>query len=308
VASYNVLNLASPQAGGASDPNRDQRALLAYQIVNGLGSPDVIALQEIQDNNGTDGGTGNTETDATVTLQALVDAISSAGGPRYEFFDVAPEPNSSGGIPGGNIRNAFLYNPDRVELESFISLIPEVLLAVGADPDSFLDTRNPLAATFAFEGKTFTVINNHLSSRFGSTPIFGGPQLFIQAAEVDRENQVDALNRYVDFLLEVDKNARVIVAGDLNTFEFTNDLTEILPGKLDGPAIMKNLLSELKDDNRYTFIFDGNSQVLDHMFATRSLLEGAKFDIVHVNVDFSRLVNDIVASDHEPIIGLFELR
>jgi predicted extracellular nuclease len=299
VASYNVLNL-SPLAG---DDN--QRAKLANQIVNNLGSPDVIALQEIQDNNGTvDDGT----TDATQTLQAFVDAIDYAGGPEYAFFDVAPVDGSSGGVPGGNIRNAFLYNPDRVELDGFVSLTPDVLLAVGADPDAFLGTRNPLAATFTFDRRSFTVINNHLSSRFGSTPIFGGPQPFVQAAEEDREAQVGALNDYVDYLLDDDKNARVIVTGDFNTFEFTDDLTEILPGTQDGKAILKSLLTEVEDDNRYTFIFDGNSQVLDHMFATRSLLEGASFDIAHVNVDFSRLRLDTVASDHEPLVGLFDLR
>jgi hypothetical protein len=44
------------------------------------------------------------------------------------------------------------------------------------------------------------------------------------------------------------------------------------------------------------------------MFATRSLLEKASFDIVHLNVDFSRLRLDTVASDHEPLVGLFDLR
>ncbi|UCG26454.1 MAG: endonuclease/exonuclease/phosphatase family protein [Chloroflexota bacterium] len=324
VASYNVLNLTSPRAGqevGRPDPDAAQRAKLAEQIVNNLGSPDVIALQEIQDNNGSvadydppfdeddpDNPGNDGTTDATMTLQALVDAIAEAGGPDYDFFDVAPEDGSSGGVPGGNIRNAFLYNSSRVELDGYIALTTTNWVDVGADPDAFLGTRDPLAATFVFDGQPFTVINNHLSSRFGSTPIFGGPQPFFQAAEVDREAQVDALNKYVDSLLAEDKDARVIVLGDFNTFEFTNDLTEILPGAINGEkGIMKNLLSEVEDDNRYTFIFDGNSQVLDHMFATRSLLEGASYDIVHVNVDFARMRLSVTASDHEPLVGLFEL-
>jgi predicted extracellular nuclease len=310
VASYNVLNLAGPAAGGGSDPDAAQRAKLAEQIVNNLGSPDVIALQEIQDNNGTDGGPGNTETDATQTLQALVDAIVAAGGPSYNFFDVAPDPpNSGGGVPGGNIRNAFLYNPGRVSLESFVSLTSDVLEAIGvSNPYAFEGSRKPLVGTFTFNGEEFMVVNNHLSSRSGSSPIFGGPQLFFQAAEDEREAQVGALNDYVDYLLGMDKDARVIVLGDFNTFEATDDLTVILPGTEDGKAIMKSLLNEIEDDNRYSFIFDGNSQVLDHMFATRSLLEDAEFDIVHVNVDFSRRRNDITASDHEPLVGRFNFK
>jgi predicted extracellular nuclease len=299
VASYNVLNL-SPLS---SDDN--QRATLASQILNNLGTPDVIALQEIQDNNGT---TNDGTTDASVTLQALVDAIALIGGPDYAFFDVAPVDGTSGGAPGGNIRNAFLYNPDRVDLASFASLTPAVLTAAGVgNPDAFNGTRDPLAATFEFDGKEFTVINNHLTSRFGSTPVFGGPQPFVQAGEAAREAQTQALNDYVDSLLAIDKDARVVVLGDFNTFEFTDDLTEILPGTMDGKAVMKTLLGEVEDDNRYTFNFDGNSEVLDHVLATRSLLERAELDIVHVNVDFPR-VDNTVGSDHEPLVARFMLR
>jgi predicted extracellular nuclease len=306
VASYNVLNL-SPLA---ADDN--QRSTLAGQIVNNLRSPDVFALQEIQDNSGeTDDGV----TDATDTLQALVDAIVLAGGPRYDFFDVAPEDNTSGGAPGGNIRNAFLYNPNRVKLVDFISLTPEVLADMEVtNPDAFAGTRNPLLATFKFRGKEFKVINNHLTSRFGSTPIFGGPQPFVQAGEAEREAQLGALNEVVDMLLaagrgnkkNASKAARVIVLGDLNTFEFTNDLTEILPGT--GPnKVLFDLIDTLTDDNVYTFNFEGNSQVLDHFFVNKTLFKHTELDIVHVNVDFPR-VDDFVGSDHEPLLGRLKIR
>jgi len=107
VAGYNVLNL-SPDT---SDDK--QRAALAAQIVHYLQAPDVIALQEIQDNSGEiDDGT----VAADQTLQALANAIAAAGGPDYAFFDVAPEDGSGGGVPGGNIRNAFLYNPQRCSI------------------------------------------------------------------------------------------------------------------------------------------------------------------------------------------------
>jgi len=109
---------------------------------------------------------------------------------------------------------------------------------------------------------------------------------------------------YVASLLRADRKARVVVNGDLNTFEWTNDLTEILPG---GDRILKDLLGAMEDDNRYSFIFDGNSQMLDHIFATRSLLDDAEFDVVHVNADFPVLFDQVSASDHEPLIARFEL-
>ncbi len=317
IASYNVLNVS------ADGSDADQIALLAAQIVNNLGSPDIIALQEIQDNNGTvDDGT----VDADLTLQALVDAIDLADNGIdddslvYAFFDVDPVDGTGGGVPGGNIRNAFFYNPDRVDLVEFLSLTPDVLDGSNpadgievTDPTAFDGTRDPLMATFSFDGEEITVINNHLSSRFGSTPIFGGPQPFVQAGEDAREAQVGALNEVVDDLLAADPDARIVVTGDLNTFEFTNDLSEILPGT-GSEQVLSNLVDQSVDEEEaYTFIFDGNSQVLDHMFVTGNLLDEAEFDIVHVNNDFTRDDNRtefsdiVVASDHEPIIGRFDL-
>ena len=304
VASYNVLNL-DPLSGDDA-----QRAKIASQIVDNLNTPDVIALQEIQDNTGTtDDGT----TAADVTLQALVDAIVAAGGPTYAAFDVAPADGASGGIPGGNIRNAFLYNTDRVDLVDYYSLTEAALGVFGAsDPAAFAGTRDPLVGVFSFNDAEITVINNHLTSRFGSTPIFGGPQPFVQAGEAEREAQVGALNEVVDVLLGEDPHANIMVLGDLNTFEWTDDLAEILPGP---EPVLTNLLTE--DDalsgnderNPYTFIFDGNSQALDHVFVSDYLLEAnPKMDIVHTNVDFTRLFGDVTASDHEPLLTRVRLR
>jgi predicted extracellular nuclease len=295
IATYNVLNLTPLSSSDA------QRSSIARHIVHNMRAPDIIALQEIQDNNGTEGGAENSETDASVTLNTLTDAVAAAGGPRYESFDVAPAPNSSGGAPGGNIRNAYLYNPARVRLVSFTSLTPAVLTeSKVSDPTAFTGSRDPLLATFEILGAEFTVICNHLSSRFGSTPLFGAFQPFVQAGEDNRESQTRALNEYVAGLLEHDANRRVIVLGDMNTFDFTRHLTQVLPGTSD--EILHNLIPNADRDERYTYIFEGNSQVLDHIFVTPALLSGAEIDIVHVNVDFPR-VDSRVASDHEPVVA-----
>jgi predicted extracellular nuclease len=299
IASYNALNL------DATSDDDAQRALLAGQIVQRLRSPDIIALQEIQDNNGEQGGMGNPETDASQTLGSLAAAIAAAGGPAYAFADVAPAPNTSGGAPGGNIRVSYLYRTDRVQLLTLQSVTPEVLSAIGSpEAGAFEDSRNPLAASFGFKGEIITVVNNHFSSRSGSTPIFGAIQPFTQVAEEAREAQARAVHDYVASLLEVDRRARVLVVGDFNTFEFTDDLTELLPGS---DRILRDILREMEDDNRYSFIFDGNSQLLDHMLATRSLLDDAEFDVVHLNVDFPVLFGEVEASDHEPLVARFRL-
>jgi predicted extracellular nuclease len=303
VASYNVLNLSAEVSDDI------QRALLAAQIVGRLGSPDILALQEIQDNNGEQGGAGNTETDASQTLGKLAAAIAAAGGPAYAFADVAPAPNSSGGAPGGNIRVSFLYRTGRVGLVELESVTPAVLTAIGSpDADAFTDSRNPLAGTFEFGGERITIVTNHFSSRTGSTPIFGAIQPFVQAAEDAREAQARAVHDYVASLLETDPAARVVVTGDLNTFEFTDDLVDLLPGTDRILTDLLGLLGLLKDDDRYSFIFDGNSQLLDHIFASSSLLAGAEFEIVHLNNDFPLLLGQVAASDHEPLVARFRFK
>lgn len=294
VATYNVLNM-NPL------PETDaRRARLGEHIAVAMGSPDVVALQEIQDGNGTRGGPGDTETDATATLRAVVDAIVAAGGPRYAFFDVPPEAGASGGVPGGNIRNAFLYDTTRVELVEGTSLDPAALRAAGVrDPDAFEGSRNPLVGVFSFRGRRFTVVDNHLTSRFGSTPIFGAVHPFVQAGEEERESQARALHDYVAGLLEEDPDARVVVCGDMNTFEFTDDLSTTLTGEA-GSEILENLILKIPAEERYTYVFEGNSQALDHLFVTAGLRSGAEIDVVHVNADF---VEDRAASDHDPVVA-----
>lgn len=95
-------------------PNSTQLPLIATHIAHFLGTPDLVHVQEIQDNNG-EGNDGTV--DATVTLQTLVNAIKQAsGGVEYSFVDVNPVNNQDGGAPGGNIRQAYLYRPDRLRL------------------------------------------------------------------------------------------------------------------------------------------------------------------------------------------------
>jgi predicted extracellular nuclease len=102
---------------------------------------------------GQQGAADDGTTDANETIQALVDAVVAAGEPAYSFFDVDPEDNTSGGVPGGNIRNAFLHNHKRVKLDDFKSLTPKHLSNAGAgNPNPFDGTRDPLEAKFEFDG------------------------------------------------------------------------------------------------------------------------------------------------------------
>lgn len=291
LATYNVLNL-SPDS---SDDR--QRARLGLQIAGPLGAPDILALQEIQDASGEqdDGAV-----DGRPTLAALARAVRRAGGPAYAFVEVAPENGRPGGVPGGNIRNAFLYDSSRVSLMSHRALTPDVLAAAGAPrPDAFADSRDPLEGVFAAAGRKIVVINNHLTSRFGSTPVFGAVQPWVQAGETEREAQTRALHAYVAHLVATDPGARIVVLGDMNTFEGTDDLARFLPGS---PPLLLNLITRVAEAQRYSYIFEGNSQVLDHIFVTGNLAAAGEIDVVHLNADFP---GDRSASDHDPVVARF---
>src|SRR5690606_26826028 len=116
IASFNVENL-DPKVEDPSRTKRGKRdvdddvgsgklAKLARQIAHNLQAPDIVGLQEIQDN---DGAEQTDCVDASATYQALIDAIRAAGGPTYAWVDLPPEDDADGGQPGGNIRVGFLY-------------------------------------------------------------------------------------------------------------------------------------------------------------------------------------------------------
>ncbi len=200
-------------------------------------------MQEIQDNSGpTDDGV----TSAATTLQMMVDAITAAGGPRYAFIDNPFIRNdTNGGEPGGNIRNAFLYRPDRV------GLVDGSLATVAADGDAimsgtdtdqqtnpgnpFYASRPPLSATFIFDGQAVTVLSDHFTSKGGSGALYGSVQPLFDGGEVQRAAQAQAVNIYVDGLLAANPDAKVVVAGDINDFGFEQPL-----GALRGVATVTN--------------------------------------------------------------------
>ncbi|MGD9535622.1 MAG: endonuclease/exonuclease/phosphatase family protein [Alphaproteobacteria bacterium] len=307
VASFNVLNLDPNDNDDEGDEGDTDVAdgrfqALASVIVNNMGAPDVIGLQEVQDNSGaTDDGV----VDADITLQTLIDAIVAAGGPTYQFIDNPPEDNTSGGQPGANIRVAFLYNPDRVTLDpASVATIADPDLA---DGDAFFEARPPLMATFEFNGHDITLINNHFSSKGGSTPLFGTVQPSINGSVEQREAQAAVVNEVVDDLMAGDPSAKVVLLGDLNEFTFETPL-QILKGGDD--PVLTNLIEQLPPEERYSFIFEGNSQELDHVLindaliggGNDSLVGGAQHDIVHTNIEFTD-----GASDHDPVVARLHL-
>ncbi|HEY9694355.1 MAG TPA: lamin tail domain-containing protein [Oculatellaceae cyanobacterium] len=283
VANYNVENL-DPSDGSA------RFNAIANQIVSDLKSPDIISLQEIQDNNGS---VNDSVVDALLTGQTLIDAIVAAGGPRYQYLDIPPVDDQSGGEPGGNIRVGYLYNPNRVDfVEGSLQRIEDPNLA---DGNAFQNSRNSLSATFEFNSKQITLINNHFTSKGGSTPLYGTTQPSVNGGEAQRTAQATVVNDYVKNILDADPNANVAVVGDLNEFYFNQPL-QILEQNL------TNLTETLPENERYSYVFEGNSQELDHVLVSNNLANVAEYDPVHINAEFADQI-----SDHDPLVARFNL-
>ncbi len=311
IATFNVENLA----GNEAQPKYDA---LAAMIVNNLAAPDIVGLEEIQDNNGVVGGTGDTVVDASTTLNRLVAAISAAGGPAYSYRQIDPVAHQDGGAPGGNIRVGFLYRTDRGlafvdrpggDSTTAVSVVPGADgPQLSASPGRVAPTnsawnasRKPLAAEFTYNGHKLFVIVNHFNSKGGDQPLFGHSQPPVLTSEVQRNQQATLLADFVDDILALDSTANVAVIGDLNDFQFSAPVQKLKDAGLTA------LIETLPPAERYSYVFDGNSQALDHIMVSGNLMSSAAaaagYDILHVNSEF---IDQI--SDHDPQLVRLTLR
>ncbi len=286
VASFNVENL-DPGDGG-------RFASLAQQIVQNLRNPDVIALQEVQDN---DGATNSGTVSASQTLQLLRDAIIAAGGPAYEVID---NPfigdNTNGGQPGGNIRTAYLYNPTKVQpVAGSLDTVTDPFDQQTNPANPFFDSRLPLVVTFEVGGERFTLINNHFSSKGGSDPLFGAVQPPANGGLADRIAQSQAVEDYINDLLAGDPDGRFIVLGDLNEYYFYDPVANL-------DDTLDNLYGKVAEEERCSYIFEGNCQTLDHILVTPNLWNRAEFDPVNINAGLGTGI-----SDHDALVARFAL-
>lgn len=201
IGDYNVENLA---------PNSPHLPKIASHIVNYLASPDLVFLQEVQDNSGaTDDGV----VDANITLATLSKSIFtiSGGKTNYSYVEVvASAGNLDGGAPGGNIRQAYLYKPEVLSLwkpnqggasdstEVFMGSDGKVQLSFNPgriDPanEAWAASRKPLVAAWQAKGgkKPFFTVNVHFSSKGGGTSLQGDVRPPVNGVVAKRVQQAE---------------------------------------------------------------------------------------------------------------------
>ncbi|MDH3730355.1 MAG: endonuclease/exonuclease/phosphatase family protein [Acidimicrobiia bacterium] len=267
---------------------------LALAIRDELLLPEIIVLQEVEN---------------TFITQVLGDRVNAANGTDYiaTSFEVSD---------ARGIEVAFLWDANRVSLlEAFQLSGADVEAAFGDSSAS--RGRQPLYGKFQIGGDVVHIVGNHFKSKGGDDPPFGLNDPFIRITEVQRKLQAQVVRDFVDGLLASDPGALVMAVGDLNDFAFgepgegTDHPVAILEGA-GGGAPLTNLIGMEPADDQWSFIFDGNSQVLDHMLVNDALLSKmVGGDFLHFNAAFpSGLEADdstsTRASDHDPFEGRFE--
>ena len=328
MGSYNVENLS---------PSAPNLPLIADHIASYLHSPPLLFLQEIQDDNGE---TNDAVVSANLTLSTLASTIASLGGPEYEFIDIVPVDDQDGGAPGGNIRVAYMYNPDIVELvnpnpgsSTDAVEVTESSSSPGLNFNpgriepfnaAWNASRKPLVAQWRFveqrtstanstssantttaasggkKQSTFFTINVHLTSKGGSSSLHGDPRPPVNGGVDQRLSQTQLIADFVNSIFEIDEHAKLIIAGDFNEFSFVEPLEQLV----DETGLKEvDVVAKIPRNERYTYLFDMNSQQLDHGFVSPSVAgKGVQVEHVHVN---TWVASGEEASDHDPtVVGL----
>ena len=315
---------------------------LAGQIREDLHSPDILLIQEAEDQDictvvagAMSCGTTNNADGRADTLQELALTIERQGGPAY---DVAYDRD---GADDRGIVAAFMFRSDRVELlpadpghpvlgsspavsyrsaglpyntqvqnpKSLNAVLPaDVDLSTGSDGTNVF-TRAPEVGLFRVwrTGIGTSVWTDVLaiSNHFSSTP---------DARVGQRTEQANYLAAIVDAAPE----NRIDAGGDFNTFPRPDDplnrtTTPHQLAALYDSAGMTNLFDQLiaeVPESAYSYVFVGMAQTLDGQFVSSRLadeLEQAR--IAHVNADWpADTPGDGFrgASDHDPIVARFD--
>ena len=104
----------------------------------------------------------------------------------------------------------------------------------------------------------------------------------------------NVVNGFVKDIQAKDPNANVVLLGDFNDFEFSNPLKTLKGNEL------TNMIEKVPAEERYTYSYQGNAQVLDHILVSNNMAHRTDIDILHINSGF--MEEHGRASDHDPVL------
>jgi len=313
VATYNMERLFDTvNDPGVSDvvvtsgalANRLNKASLGIRL--NLGAPDIIGLEEIENLN---------------VLRLLATKLNSDAAGAYTYTAFLFEGNDPGGIDV-----AFLLK----NTVSPVSLTQLGLATTYTNPctsaQDILNDRPPvvLRASVTKAGRTIdlAVIVNHLRSLNGVNVDAGGGCTGGQRVRAKRAAQAEFLANFIQSEITANPSVKLISVGDMNAFDVNDGYVDII-GTVTGnptPATqvadasadlvnpnLLNLLNVISDPaQRFSYVFDGSHQTLDHLLYTQSLKDQVtNGGYVRINSEFPETDrNDSGSarrlSDHDP--------
>jgi predicted extracellular nuclease len=202
---------------------------------------------------------------------------------------------------------AYQYQP--VLIEGFDSRGIDVGYLVRSDQAAVVDTRQlnapndlfsrpPLLIELELQAAdgplTVFILNNHFLSMSAG----------VEATQGTRTAQAAWNASQVQALLAEHPNALIAVVGDLNSF------FESLPIQTLREAGLAHVLDSLPPEERYSYIYEGESQVLDHILVTSALWERiVRVEVLHTNADYPLPApgdtSPLHQSDHDPVVVIF---
>ena len=212
----------------------------------------------------------------------VLQAIAAQG----ELAPYAYQPVLEEGTDQRGIDVGYLVRSDRVEVVEVRQYAENQ--GVFSRPPLLLRVR-PKAG-----GADLYLINNHFTSMSGG----------VEESEPRRVLQAQGNLSIVEELREADPNAAVAVLGDLNAFYQSAPIDVLRSGGL------THALEKVAPEQRYTYIHEGESQVLDHVLVTDALWQRiARVEILHINSDFPPPLPGETSpsgkSDHDPVVVIF---
>ncbi|UNK70056.1 ExeM/NucH family extracellular endonuclease [Microbacterium sp. H1-D42] len=251
VASFNVYNYfttlksENPDARGAS--NAAQFAIQKSKIVaaiNGLDA-EIVSLMEIE--NSVKFGKP-----ADTALKDLVSGLNAAAG--REVWAYVPTPKALHNAATTDfITNAIIYKKRDVKTVGDSSTV--------SDESVWDIAREPIAQTFKFKNRTFTVVANHFKSKGGDGAEPADGQGLFNAERVEQAQSVLA---FTEQLAKKSRSDDMLLIGDFNAY------SEEDPIDVFTDAGWSDLVAD-KTAGQYTYTFDGELGSLDHVIASPSL-------------------------------------
>ena len=144
------------------------------------------------------------------------------------------------------------------------------------------------------------MLANHLKSKRSDDKVYGTSHPVVRKSEEVRNPEGKQINNFVKSILKNDPKSTVIVLGDMNDFEFSQTIKNI-----NGDELI-DTISELPENERYTYIYQGASQTLDNIMINKKYKGNVNIDVIRINSEFT--IEQGSFSDHDPIFIQFKVK